>query len=234
MRVFIYVVTNFYIFLISGTLIYHWINTGIYYRYIVIVLGIMIVVPNLIVFLLEKVLDRLLSYLFRRYEKRVMENYNLFKWMGELNWIGLFGNLKNIKDFDKNTIHNNFERIKKEIRKEYHTIDRLKSLQLYLEVKVESPKLVTLNSSIQTILIALITSSLVGLVNISSIGDLKFYLYLCIVGIVWILLLFFMASISKEMDKFKLLLKLVNECIKEEMEESLRDKDRRDIKVKIK
>jgi hypothetical protein len=182
-----------------------------------------IIVINVLMVILGKVLESIFNYLFRKYEKRKMRNYNLFEWMGESNWISLYDNLSEIKEVDKNSIYNNYEKIKEEIIKEFDTKNKLEDLKIFLEVKVESPRLTSIVSAIQTILLALITFSFVSYFSNFKISDFKSDLYLILGSIVWFSLLAAIAYLSKHIDKYRLLLKLVSKCIKEYEEKTVKD-----------
>lgn len=203
---------------ISGLAIYYGLQNEIPLYILLLATVLAIFVVNLVVFLSEKVLEKIIDYFYKKYEKRKMKNYSLFDWMGESNWIKLYDNLSVIQQIDKNSIYDNFENIKLELKKEFNSLDKLETLRVYLEVQVESPKLITLNSATQTVLLALITSSLVSYINKINSGGVNVILYILIVIIVWFLLLGAISYISKQIDKFKFLLKVVLECIKEEKE----------------
>ncbi|WP_199427078.1 hypothetical protein [Thermaerobacillus caldiproteolyticus] len=214
MRIFGYIFFNIYILLIAALRMIQ--DNKTIYDVLFITLVILLI-TNLVMFLIEKLLGGVIDFAFKWYEKRKMKNYNLFEWIGDSNnRIKLYDNLSKIKQFDKGSIHDNLQKIKDEIKKEFNNINKLQSLKIYLEVKVESPKLTSLNTATQTVLLALMTSSLVNLLNGFGNANLKMFTNLIVVMAVWFGLLVAISFISKQIDKFKLLLKLVMECIEEE------------------
>lgn len=166
-------------------------------------------------FLIEKVMRRVFNYFFNKYEKRRMKNYNLFEWLGESKSIELYGNLASIKEFDRTNFIDSFNRVKGEIKKEFNNEGKLEALRILLEIKVESPRLTMLPTVTITILIAIITSSIISFVN----GIISFavtgVIYEVIFMIVMFVLLMAINFFSEEIDKHKLLLKLVIECLNE-------------------
>jgi len=215
LRLFSYIAINLLIILFLAMAFYNGIKNGILPISLVIVSIIILGVFNLIIFVIEKLFNKLGDYLIRLYDKRKMKNYNLYEWMGEVRWIKLLDEISNIKEFNKDTLHDNFQLIKLEIEKEFDNKEKLISLKLYLETIVESPRLTVLNTVTQTLLMALITTSIINFVNGLNTSNVNSMWYLAVVIVVWIILLVSITYISKQIDRNKLLLKLVLECINE-------------------
>lgn len=215
MRLFSYIAINLLIILFLAIVFYNGIQKGIQPIKLIIVSFIFLGVFNLIIFVIEKLFNKLGDYLIKLYDKRKMKNYNLYEWMGEVRWIKLLDEISNIKEFDKDILHDNFQLIKLEIEKEFDSKEKLISLKLYLETIVESPRLTVLNTVTQTLLMALITTSIINFVNGLYTSNVNSMWYLAIVFVVWIILLVSITYISKQIDRNKLLLKLVLECINE-------------------
>lgn len=216
MKVIIYLYINICSLIIFGIGIYKGLKDEKSIVILLLAAAIIVIAINLILFIFDKGLGKLIDLIFKSYEKRKMKNYNLFEWMGEPNWIKLYDNLSEIKKFDKSSIQENFERIKMEIKKEFNSIEKMEYLKVLLEVKVESSRITNLNTISQTILVALITTSLVSFINGVKSNDFYGILYLIIVLIVWFILLGAISFFSKRIDKYRLLLKLVTKCIDEE------------------
>jgi len=215
LRLFSYIAINLLIILFLAIAFYNGIQNGIQPIKLIIVSFIFLGVFNLIIFVIEKLFNKLGDYLIKLYDKRKMKNYNLYEWMGEVRWIKLLDEISNIKEFDKDILHDNFQLIKLEIEKEFDSKEKLISLKLYLETIVESPRLTVLNTVTQTLLMALITTSIINFVNGLYTSNVNSMWYLAIVFVVWIILLVSITYISKQIDRNKLLLKLVLECINE-------------------
>lgn len=182
--------------------------------YIFIMLGILVVV-NLLMFILIKLLGKGVDYILSKYEQRKMKNYNMLEWMGEAIWLDLYNDLAKKKEFDRHNINDNYNTIKAIVKEKYKSEKELRSLELYLEVRNESPVFKTLNTVTQTTLVALITSSLVSFINGMITFESSGVIYLIIFMVVWVMLMIAINYFSKEMSKDKLLLKLVKECISE-------------------
>ncbi len=194
---------------------YKGIQSGFLVINLIIVSLIIVCLFNLIFFVIEKLLNKLLEYLIKIYDKRKMKNYNLYEWMGEVRWIKLLDEISNIKEFDKDILHSNYQLIKIEIEKEYDSKEKLNSLKMYLETIVESPRLTVLNTVTQTLLMALITTSIINFLNGIFKSNVNSMWYLAVVFVVWIILLVSIMYISKQIDRNKLFLKLVLDCISE-------------------
>ncbi|MGG3624380.1 hypothetical protein ABES25_12575 [Bacillus gobiensis] len=175
-----------------------------------------VIVFNLMIFIFDIAINYFIKIINKR-EKRKKENSNLYQWLGEgPEWLDLYKDLKSIQEFDKGSLHGGLSITKREIKQKFPNINRLTSLKIYLETKVESPKLTTKLSAFQTIFVALITTTLVTLVNISNLNNLIFYSSAVVFIFGLLILIYLINSFSKEIERNKLLLKLVNLCIEEE------------------
>lgn len=146
--------------------------------------------------------------------KKKMEKYSLYEWSGDLVWLEFNDAITSIKDFDPKDLYTNYNQIKKQIEKTYNNREKLIALKIYLEVKSESPRLSSLQSSTQAILVGLITFSLVTLVDFPKLTQLKGSFLFILFALVWLSLLMFIDFTSKQVDRNKVMLKLVNECLK--------------------
>ncbi|MDY7044415.1 hypothetical protein RVS70_09380 [Virgibacillus sp. M23] len=168
---------------------------------------------NLLVFLSYYLLEKA----FNKLEKRSKEKYNLYDWLGNpKSPINLYGKFSKWKGFDSKNFKENCTYLKDEIKKQTKTVEGLKDYKKYLEIKNSSPRLTTLLNSSQTIIIAVITSSLITFLNFTDkktsslfLSYFTFIIFLIGLGIV-------INFMSNEIERNKLLLVLVNECISEE------------------
>ncbi|MDG5470528.1 hypothetical protein P6709_02135 [Jeotgalibacillus sp. ET6] len=186
--------------------------------YFELIAAIIIVLIGLNIFLifLEKFLDYIMIKSSRYFETKNKKNTNLLEWSGQTDiWIKTFNDISKIKNFEKNDIHLNYIVIKRIIKRRYPTKLELNSLKNYLSIKVKSPLLSALNTSTQTIFLALITSSLIAFfTTISNSSEFK-YIYLILFIIFWFALLSALKFISIQISKYELLLLLVSETIDE-------------------
>ncbi|QFF98880.1 hypothetical protein PB01_08560 [Psychrobacillus glaciei] len=165
MRIISYACFNLIFIYICVLAFYKGFQEGISIIFLSLATIITILLINLMIYIFDKISSKLFDLIIKMYNKRKMKNFNLFEWIGETKWLKLYDTLKDIKEFDNNSIHDNFKKIKKEINKEFNSKEKLKSFKLYLEVIVESPKLIILNTVIQTLLLAVITTSLINYIN---------------------------------------------------------------------
>lgn len=180
-------------------------------NYVILIIGTNIII-SIVYFLGEKFSDKLFVWL----DKRKMKKYSLYEWAGDPIWLEFHEQLSSIKEFNPKSLIDNYERIKKEIKKSFDSPKKLNAFKIYLEVKCESPRLNSLLNSTQSIFIALITFSLVTLVNFSELTQIKSLFFIFIFIIVWFGLLMVIIYMSQQIDMNKVLLKLVCECIEEE------------------
>lgn len=217
MRIVFYVFLNLYILLICGLGIYEEILKGNRFSFwnTLIAFIITAIVINLVVYMLEKVMNRISDYIFKKYEQHRMKKYSLFKWMGDSNWIQLYNILSEIKGIDPADFSKNYKRIKIEIKKEFKNIQELKDFHLHLEVKVDSPKLTSMINLTQSIIIGFMTALVTGIISWKIAFDIVLIGSSAGLFIVWFILINIIDFISRQISKYKLLLKLVTECIHE-------------------
>jgi len=174
------------------------------------------IVTNVVVIIAQFLVAKLFDKLFAWVDKKKMDKYSLYEWSGEPIWLDFYEQLSSIKDFDPKFLNRNYEKIKAEIKKSFNNSEELNAFKLYLEVRCESPRLNSLLNSTQAIFVALITFSLVTLVNFNELTQMKSFFYIIIFIIVWVGLLKVIGQVSTQIDRNKVLLKLVHECIEEE------------------
>ncbi|QUG40559.1 hypothetical protein KD050_14805 [Psychrobacillus sp. INOP01] len=153
---------------------------------------------------------------FNWYDKHTAEKYNFYQWMGDPHPpIKFYEEFSSIKNFEHNKFIENCNRIKEKMLRDLPELSDLKGFRTFLELKSASPRLTSLLSSMQTILIAVITSSLITTLNFTKWSVLKFILSYILFLIFFVGLMKVIDYISKSIDRNKLLLVLVNECIQE-------------------
>lgn len=186
-----------------------------------------IVSPVIVVLIFVNFSIMIIEFLFNKlikwYEKRTAEKYNFYEWLGNPHHpISFYEEFSSKKDFETYNFRENCKIIKEKILQEMIDLNELKGYKIFLELKTQSPRLNSLLSSSQTILIAVIVSTLITFLNFSDIKINKLivsYMILIIFGVGLLKMIDFM---SKAIDRNKLLLILVNECIQEK--ESLKEK----------
>ena len=164
-------------------------------------------------------IDFIFNKLFKWYEKRSTDKYNLHQWMGNPDSPINFEEFSSFKDFEPNNFIGNCILIKEIINKALPDLNQLKSYKTFLELKSSSPRLNSLLSSTQTIFIAAITSSLITFLNFTNLSGLKMFLSYIFFLVFFVGLMNFIDFMSKAIDRDKLLLVLVNECIQEKEKE---------------
>ncbi|QKY70198.1 hypothetical protein [Lentibacillus sp. CBA3610] len=211
-----YIILNFLLLLIIGREVFiDFENIKNQITEMIIAALIVIAIMNFLLLLSEKISEKIYNW----HLIRKTNQSNMLDWLGEEHWLNLHERLLKIKNFNETALIKNFGSVKKEIKKEFNTKEKLEMLRIYLEGRVESPKLKTINIVTYTILIAVITSSIVPLINgLLEFNSTASYIYLIILAIVWLLLLASISSISKEIDKNRVLLKLVIHCIDESVD----------------
>lgn len=156
----------------------------------------------------------------QRFEKRAAEKFSIYHWLGNPeNPITLKAELSGIKEFKPEKFKDNCEIVKKEINKELKELEDLKSYKKFLILKNDSPRLTSLLSSLKTILIAIITASILTFLNLAEFSFMAFmssYFFLVISGITLLASIDYM---SKAIDRHKLLLILISECIEDKERE---------------
>ena len=155
--------------------------------------------------------------IFKRFEKRSLEKYNLYEWLGNPQApIELYDKLSNKKDFNPKNFKANCDWLKKEIKNQTKDLHGLNHYKTYLELRNSSPRLHTFMNSFQTIIVAVVTSSLITLLNFSKMKTTTLVITYFLFFISLIILMMAIDFMSKVIDRDKFLLVLVNECIIEE------------------
>lgn len=201
--------------LVALTILWNWkelynLNNGIKEKVLIVV--IIFIISNF--FLL--ILNILYNSFFSWYDKKTKEKYNFYEWIGKPDSpIKLYETYSNKKDFNSHEFEENCELIKDKIKQDLPSLKSLKSYKNFLELQIDSPRLNALMNTSQTITLAIITASLITLLNFldADIWNLiisYFAFFLFLIGL-------FKAIdfLSTEMDRNKLLLLLVKECIEE-------------------
>lgn len=174
-----------------------------------------IFILNLIIFVLKYVVDKVSNRILKYLDMKKKKNTSLFDWIGEHNdWLLIFKEIDSVKNFDNIDIVKNFDLIKSKIKLQYDTKEKLQYLKIYLQSRVESPKLNTLNTSINSILIPIIILSLSTYVNGFN-NSTPNVIYIFVFMVFWVLLLVVNKYLGDQMNKYKLILKLVEQCIEE-------------------
>lgn len=175
-------------------------------------IGIISIVLNLLVFIVGVFVDKF----FEWFDKKEKERYSFYDWMGNPeDPLDLLNKYSDKKVFSKTDFVGNCNILKQTILEEMDTIEKLKAYRNFLELKTNSPKWNTLMSAFQTILIAVITAALITFLNFIHV-EKELLIISYIVAIVFILSLSkAIAFYSSKIDRNKLLLLLVNECIEE-------------------
>lgn len=174
--------------------------------------GIISIVLNLLVFIVGVFVDKF----FEWFDKKEKERYSFYDWMGNPeDPLDLLNKYSDKKVFSKTDFVGNCNILKQTILEEMDTIEKLKAYRNFLELKTNSPKWNTLMSAFQTILIAVITAALITFLNFIHV-EKELLIISYIVAIVFILSLSkAIAFYSSKIDRNKLLLLLVTECIEE-------------------
>lgn len=182
----------------------------------IIVLLLQFIVTFIVLNLFAVTIDFILSKLFEIYIKRSAEKYDFYEWSGKPDSpIDLYKEFSKKKDFDPTRFKENCEKIKEKIYRDLPELDELKSYKTYLELKSTSPRLSSLLSATQTIFIAVIASSLITFLNYTNINGLKMFFSYIFFMLFYFGLMHIIDFMSKAIDRDKLLLVLVNECIEE-------------------
>lgn len=171
-------------------------------------------------------IDFLFNKFFSWYDKHSAEKYNFYQWMGDPHPpIKFYEEFSSIKKFEHDKFVHNCNRIKEKILRDLPELNDLKGFRTFLELKSASPKLTSLLSSFQTILIAVITSSLVTALNFTKWSQVKIFLSYILFLIFFVGLMKTIDFISKAIDRDKLLLVLVNECIQEKENQVVKERN---------
>lgn len=172
-----------------------------------------LLIINLLIWITHIVIDKV----YKWYQKKKQKNYSLFTWLGDTDvFVSLYDELSNIKSFNQDNFHDNYITVKQKIKEHFTTINDLKAFRTYLEIKTDSSKYIAIFNSTQTIIIAVITTAIITLVNFVNTSSDTLLIILMVISVFWILLLNSINFMGREIDKMKVLLRLVNECIDEE------------------
>ena len=185
-------------------------------QYLVILL-IALVVINFLTWLIHIIVEKGLTW----YEKRKQRNYSLLTWLGDTNiGLDLFSNLQEVKSFNPAKFHDNYELTKQKI-KQYYTSDmELKGLKYYLETQTSSQKYTSIFNTTQTILLGIIVPTVLTIFNFKNYSLTIVSLNVLLFMVFWLILLNGIVFMSNQIDKMKVLLRLVDECIEEIPQES--------------
>jgi ABC-type multidrug transport system fused ATPase/permease subunit len=170
----------------------------------------LLVIVNVFVWIIHLVVEKVSLW----FEKKRQKNYSLLTWLGETNVaLDLYDDLSAVKTFNPEKFFNNYELTKQKIKQRFSTINELKAFKHYLEIKTTSQKYTALFSSTQSILVAIIIPAIITTVNFTATNSKTVLINTVVFYVFWIILLNAIDFIGKELDKIKVLLKLVNECI---------------------
>lgn len=179
---------------------------------LVLVFIIFTAVINISAFLIFWIIDKI----YQRFEKRAAEKFSVYHWLGNpVNPISLKDSLSNIKEFTPENFQHNCSIVKEKILSQLSEAEELRSYKRFLDLKNESPRLTSLLSSFKTILIAIITATILTFLNFNEFSYTTFAISYFVLIISAGTLLVSIDYMSKTVDRDKLLLVLVNECIEE-------------------
>lgn len=180
-------------------------------------ISVIIIILNVFIFILVFLYNKFFNW----YDKRSKEKYSFYDWMGNPDSpINMYEAFKNKKNFSSKEFNENCKLLKKKIKEEMVSSDKLNSYKTFLELQISSPRLNAIMNSSQTILIAVITAALVTFLNFFNVKSFSLIISY-FVAIVFIIGLFKAIDFfSIEIDRNKLLLVLVNECIEENESEA--------------
>lgn len=162
------------------------------------------------------ILDFLFSKYFDWYDKREKEKYNFYEWIGKPDSpLDLQSFFENKKDFARADFIGNCKLIKDTISYQMDSLEKLQGYKRFLELQTSSPRPNTLMNASQTILIAVITAALITFLNFDDVRVLMLIVSYFIAMIFVVGLLKAIDFYSSKIDRNRLLLVLVNECIEE-------------------
>lgn len=174
--------------------------------------SIILVISNILFFML----DILFNKYFDWYDKREKEKYNFYDWIGKPDSpLDLQSIYENKKDFARDDFIGNCKLIKDTISDKMNSLEKLQGYRRFLELQTSSPRLNTLMNASQTILIAVITAALITFLNFNDVSVLMLIVSYFVAMIFVVGLLKAIDFYSSKIDRNKLLLVLVNECIEE-------------------
>ncbi|AZU60265.1 hypothetical protein [Neobacillus mesonae] len=185
-------------------------------QYLVTLL-IALVIINFLTWVIHIVVEKALTW----YEKRKQRNYSLLTWLGDTNIVlDLYSELQEIKTFDPVKFHDNYELTKQKIKQHYTSVRELEGFKDYLETQTTSQKYASLFNTTQTILLGVIVPTVLTIFNFKNYTSTTVSLNAVLFLVFWLILLNGIVFMSNQIDKMKVLLRLVNECIEETPQES--------------
>lgn len=214
---YIFLAVNALLVLASIGPLYNLHVSGMSIKNLILVFIIFIVVINISSFLIFWIIDKI----YQRFEKRAAEKFSVYHWLGNpVNPITLKDSLSNIKEFTPENFQHNCSIVKEKILSQLSEAEELRAEELrsykrFLDLKNESPRLTSLLSSFKTILIAIITATILTFLNFNEFSYTTFAISYFVLIISAGTLLVSIDYMSKTVDRDKLLLVLVNECIEE-------------------
>lgn len=189
------------------------INLSSAVKYIMIIV-VTLVIVNFLTWLIHFAVEKGLTW----FEKRKQKNYSMLTWLGDTNvYLDLYNDLQNEKTFDRAKFHDNFEFIKQKIRQHYDTVKELRGLKDYLEMQTTSQKYTAIFSTTQTILLGIIVPTVLTIFNFKNFTPSSVSLNAILFLVFWLILLNGIEFMSNQIDKMKVLLRLVKECIDEDI-----------------
>lgn len=178
------------------------------------VIGVMVLllIINLLTWLIHFSVDKGLTW----FEKKKQSRYSLLTWLGDTSiLLELYNELESIQSFNPTNFHENYEITKQKIKQYYTTVDDLIGLKHYLELQTGSQKYTALFNTTQTVLLGIIIPTVLALFNLKLFTSMTGSVNAVIFLILWLMLLNAIDFMANQIDKKKVLLRLVNECITE-------------------
>ncbi|MGG4039912.1 hypothetical protein [Heyndrickxia ginsengihumi] len=150
-------------------------------------------------------------------EKQLKKKYSLYEWLGNPTYPNnkIMEKIKGKKQINSYKFAENRELVKDIIKEELKSKSEMKSYLDYLKLQSESNRLSNLLTATQTILIAVITSSLITVLNFSEVKTQKvvfsyFFFILFVIALYTAIY-----TINNSQDRNKFLKELVEECVNE-------------------
>ncbi len=185
-------------------------------QYLVTLL-ITLVIINFLTWLIHIIVEKGLTW----YEKRKQRSYSLLTWLGDTNIVlDLYSDLQEVKSFNPAKFHDNYELTKQKIKQYYPSDMELKGFKYYLETQTSSQKYTSILNTTQTILLGIIVPTVLTIFNFKNFTPTIVSLNALLFIVFWLILLNGIVFMSNQIDKMKVLLRLVNECIEETPQES--------------
>lgn len=176
-----------------------------------------LLIANFFTWLIHIVVEKGLNW----YEKRKQRSYSLLTWLGDTNIVlDLYSELQEVKTFNPTNFHDNYELTKQKIKQYYISDIELKGFKYYLETQTTSQKYTSILNTTQTILLGIIVPTVLTIFNLKNFTTTGVSLNALLFLVLWLILLNGIVFMSNQIDKMKVLLRLVNECIEETPQES--------------